>query len=104
MEWGETLRACTGFEWDEGNATKSWQRHQVSQAECEELFFGIPFLVAPGAGHSQTEARHYGLGRTAAGRRLFVVFTICGEHVRVISARPMSRHERGVYERSQRRS
>ena len=101
MEWAEALRGCTGFEWDEGNATKNWQRHQVSQAECEEVFFGTPFLVAPDAGHSLSEARYYALGRTAGDRRLFVVLTVRGERVRVISARPMNRHEREVYERSQ---
>ncbi len=53
--------------------------------------------------HSREEARHYALGQTSVGRKLFVVFTIRGERIRVISARTMSRRERRIYERAQAR-
>jgi hypothetical protein len=52
-------------------------------------------------GHSATEARFYALGQTDAGRGLFVVFTIRGALIRVISARDMSRGERKEYQRAQ---
>lgn len=97
----DLLLACTGFDWDDGNATKNWDRHQVSNGECEEVFFCERLLVAPDVGHSQTEVRYYGLGQTAAGRMLFVVFTVREGRIRVISARPMNRQERSVYERKQ---
>lgn len=100
----EELARCTGFEWDAGNAEKNWERHQVSQGECEELFFNEPFLVAFDEKHSQQEPRCFGLGQTNAGRLLFVVFTIRGELIRVISARDMSGRERRVYERAQEES
>ena len=94
----ELLLGCTGFEWDDGNATRNWDRHEVSNGECEEVFFGAHVLVAPDAGHSQAEVRYYALGTTAVGRLLFVAFTVRGNRIRIISARPMGRQERSVYE------
>ena len=56
------------------------------------------------AGHdeqqSEQETRFFALGHTDAGRRLFVVFTIRHDCIRVISARNMNRKERKVYEGS----
>ena len=95
------LSRCTGFQWDSGNADKVWERHRVSRSECEQLFFNQPLLVARDRKHSDRECRLHGLGRTDAGRRLFVVFTIRKEHIRVIAARDMSRRERHAYERAQ---
>ena len=97
----EMLSACTGFEWDEGNADKNWIQHQVSPGECEEAFFNDPLLLVPDVGHSKREPRFYALGQTDAGRRLFLAFTIRQQLVRVISARDMSRRERKEYARAQ---
>ena len=93
----ELLAQATGFEWDEGNATKNGTKHEVTQAECEQLFFNAPLLVAADAAHSGTEARYFALGHTNERRLLFVVFTLRGTLIRPISARPMSRREREVY-------
>ena len=98
------LAACAGFDWDRGNAVKVWIRHQVSPGECEEAFFNAPFLVAWDEKHSQKEPGFYGLGQTDADRGLFLVFTIRGEPVRVISARDMSRRERREYWRAKEES
>ena len=95
------LARCTGFDWDEGNETKNWERHQVSRSECEEVFFREPLRVVGDTGHSEAESRYYALGRTLSDRRLFVVFTVRMELIRIISARPMSRRERRVYEQAQ---
>ena len=38
----EDLQGCTGFDWDEGNSSKNWSLHRVSDAECEEIFFNQP--------------------------------------------------------------
>jgi hypothetical protein len=94
------LAASTGFDWDEGNAQKIWDRHRVRAGECEEAFFNEPFLVAWDQKHSDREPRYYALGQTDGGRELFLVFTIRGELVRVISARDMSRRERREYGRA----
>lgn len=99
-DFPDELAACTGFEWDSGNADKNWERHQVTQGECEQVFFQRPLLLARDTGHSRREVRYAALGQTAAGRRLTVVFTIRGALIRVISARDMSRRERRLYERT----
>ncbi len=91
------LSSLNGFEWDEGNQTKNWIRHQVSPPECEEVFFNLPLLLADDVQHSQDEKRFYVLGQTNAERKLFISFTNRTNKIRVISARDMSRKERQVY-------
>ncbi len=92
------LRSCTGFQWDAGNATKNWERHDVSQAECEQLFFNNPLLVNRDNRHSENEPRYYALGRTDMDRLLFIAFTVRETLIRVISARDMTKREVDVYE------
>ncbi len=96
-ELEKLLAECEGFQWDTGNFTKVWDRHQVSPAECEEIFFNRPFIVHEDEAHSTEEPRIYVLGQTDAGRLMFVAFTIRGKLIRVISARDISRKERKVY-------
>jgi hypothetical protein len=90
----------TGFEWDAGNARKSADKHGVSQAEAEQVFFNQPLLLLEDLKHSGDEPRLHALGVTDAGRRLHVTFTLRDSRcrLRVISARDMHRKERGVYE------
>lgn len=88
----------TEFEWDTGNADKNWVRHRVSQAESEQVFFNRPLVTVEDDLHSRDEARYYALGQTDAGRLLFVVYTLRGEKIRVISARDMTSRERKEYE------
>ncbi|MBI4875310.1 MAG: BrnT family toxin [Acidobacteria bacterium] len=93
----ELFRWCTGFEWDEHNSQKNWEKHKVAVRECEQVFFNVPLVVEADPRHSQREPRFYCLGRTDSGRLLFVVFTARGRLIRVISARDMNRKEREVY-------
>jgi len=95
----DRLLECTGFDWDDANAAKIWSTHEVSPMECEQAFFNLPLVAANDERHSDAEARYYVLGQSDAGRRLFVVVTVRDDLLRVISARPMSRKERKVYER-----
>lgn len=90
-----------GFEWDAGNDRKSLDKHGVSKAEAEQLFFNEPLLVMPDSRHSLQEARFHALGKTDEGRLLHVTFTLReeGTLIRVISARSMHRKERSTYER-----
>ena len=85
------------FEWDSGNDSKNWDRHSVSQAEAEQVFLNRPILVIDTTKPDKTESRNVALGKTDNGRQLFVVFTIRKSKIRIVSARPMSRKERGVY-------
>lgn len=93
----ECLTQATGFQWDAGNVQKNWLSHQVSVAECEQVFFNEPLLAAKDPTHSRQEPHFYALGQTESGRLLFLAFTLRGPLIRVISARDMSRKERKVY-------
>ena len=88
-----------GFDWDEGNARKSAERHSVSQGEAEQVFFNEPLLLLPDRKHSDKEQRFHALGKTQDGRLLHVTFTLRdgGRLIRVISARDMHRKERMFY-------
>jgi len=85
-----------GFNWDSGNSEKNWKKHKVTNNEAEEVFLNYPRYVYRVEGHS--EKRFYLLGQTNEGRLLFVVFTIRGNLIRIISARDMSKKERRRYE------
>ena len=98
MDPNDILASLTGFEWDEGNLTKNWEKHQVSALECEQVFFNRPLIALPDERHSESESRFYALGQTDTGRRLFIVFAARSNFIRVISARDMSRKERKIYE------
>lgn len=93
----EELSQASGFEWDEWNAPKIWEKHSVTSAECEQVFFNEPFVVAKDVEHSAEEQRYYVLGATDQGRGLFLVFTMRKNRIRVITARDMSRKERRIY-------
>jgi uncharacterized protein len=89
-----------GFDWDEGNAVKSVEKHQVNPSEAEQVFFNDPLGINEDVVRSVKEPRLHALGRTDAGRLLHVTFTLRNDAklIRVISARPMNRRERARYE------
>jgi uncharacterized DUF497 family protein len=91
-----------GFDWDEGNNRKSADKHDVSQAEAESIFFNDPLIVVEDTKHSEDEARFHALGRTGQNRLLHITFTLrqSGTMIRVISARDMHRKERKIYEQA----
>jgi len=93
-------KLITGFDWDEGNARKSIEKHDISQPESEQIFFNQPLLVVNDEKHSQAESRYHALGVTDGKRLLHVTFTLRLKStlIRVISARKMHRKERTVYE------
>ena len=94
------LRQTLGFDWDDGNSRKSADKHDVGQREAEEVFLDPRFLVLLDEKHGAEETRYHAFGRTAAGRRLQISFTLRhnGTLIRVISVRAMSRRERSRYE------
>jgi uncharacterized DUF497 family protein len=93
--------SITGFQWDDGNARKN-EKHGVSTAESEQVFFNAPLLMLEDAKHSVSEPRFHALGKTDDGRLLHITFTLreTGEKIRVISARDMHRKEREIYEQA----
>ena len=93
------LANCTGFEWDFGNISKNWDKHDVSAIECEQIFFNKPLIVKRDSKHSKFENRYYALGRTDMNRLLFAVFTVRNEKIRIISARDMTVPEMERYQK-----
>ena len=55
-----------GFEWDAGNERKN-DKHGVSTAEAEQVFFNAPLLFLNDVVHSESEARLHALGMTHEG-------------------------------------
>jgi len=98
IDWSQV----TGFDWDEGNARKSAEKHGVTQAEAERVFFNQPLLLLPDPSHGEGEDRYHALGTTDEGRLLHITFTLrdSGRLIRIISARDMHRKERHVYEQA----
>ena len=95
------MAGLEGFQWDAGNSDKNWRRHAVRQVEAEQVLLSRPLVLVADVRHSQTEPRFVALRHTDAGRGLLVVFTVRGNLVRVISARPMSQAEQRAYAKSQ---
>ena len=98
------LEDCIGFEWDEANVEKNWQRHRVTAAEAEDVFFGEPLVLGNDIRHSKDETRYFALGTTSAERRLFIAFAIRRGKIRVISARDMNRNETAIYTKHEKKN
>lgn len=91
------MARVAGFQWDAGNRQKC-RRHGVSIVEIEYALMNR-FSVFPDPAHSQAEQRFIAIGRTEAGRHLFVVFTLRRMLIRPVSARCMHRKEIAHYEK-----
>ena len=94
----DILESCEGFDWDDANSDKNWLKHKVSKIECEQVFFNSPLIITDDEKHSESEKRWLLLGRTDMNRKLFVVFTLRKNLIRVISARSMNKKEREIYD------
>lgn len=94
----DILENCEGFNWDEANYNKNWLKHKVSKIECEQVFFNDPLIISDDVKHSESERRWFLLGRTDKDRKLFIVFTVRKNLIRVISARSMNKKERELYD------
>ncbi len=94
------LETVTGFDWDDGNLYKNEKKHGLKWQVIEEIFFNMPLLLLQDVKHSRQECRCFALGRTDENQKLFIVFTLREEKIRVISARLMNTKERRHYEKS----
>ena len=92
------LTGIRGFQWDDGNSGKNEKKHGVTDREAEEIFFNKPLVIGRSL-RGDPEVRYAALGKTYGSRLLAVVFTIRSQMIRVISARPMSKKERTLYEK-----
>lgn len=90
-----------GFEWDDGNRDKC-RKHGMTLAEIEHVLVNGETLIVPAAKRSIAEPRFIAIGRTAADRYAFVVFTPRKRNgetkLRPLSARFMHQKELDKYE------
>ena len=88
-----------GFDWDGGNWPKCG-KHGVSREEVEQVLLGTPAVMPDPC---PDESRMRAIGKTHAGRYVFLVFMlrqIGGQiFLRPISARYMHKKEVDHYER-----
>src|SRR5258708_12401946 len=82
-----------GFDWDDGNSSKSLDKHGVSQQEAEQVFVDPRVLVLVDEKHSGEEQRFHAYGMTPLGRWLQVSFTLRQNDalIPLIPSRTMSR-------------
>ena len=97
MDQDEIISRCVGFDWDDGNLLKNWEKHGVSASECEQVFFNLPLVTSSDVVHSDYEARFYTLGKSDAGKHFFIVFTVRNNLIRIVSARNMNSKERKAF-------
>ncbi len=83
------------FDWDEANR-EHIGRHGVTPEEAEQVLASNPLEIE--SREHQGELRTVCLGRTEAGRALLVVYTMRNEKIRIITAYPVSRKKRRLYE------
>lgn len=87
------------FEWDPKKAEKNLKKHGVSFQEAATVF-GDPLAVTfHDPDHSYEEERQLTFGQSLQSRLIVVSHTRRGEKTRIISARPMDRNERVIYEK-----
>jgi uncharacterized DUF497 family protein len=65
----------SGFDWDAGNAGEN-AKHDVSNAEAEQVFFNVPLLLARDGSHSERVSRLHALSVTDDGRHIQISFTL----------------------------
>ena len=86
------------FEWDEDKADQNLEKHGISFQEASEVFGDPLSAMIADVTHSEREDRFLTIGQSAKGHILLVVFTEREERIRIISARPATRREVGIYE------
>ena len=88
------------FDWDQWNVQKNEIKHGVSRLEAESAFYDPRLRLFEDEKHSTSrEPRYILYGRGLESRVLMVGFTLRAKRVRVITARPASRRERGIHDK-----
>ena len=89
----------TKFEWEAGKAKLNIRKHRVSFEEAATVFLLDEFSTTTAdPDHSDRENRFITVGLSAKGRLLTICYTERGKFIRIISARPVTRQERKIYE------
>lgn len=88
------------FEWDSGNIEKNFAKHRITNKQIEEAFTVKNSYIMEDVRHSLMEQRYMLWSRLIMDGYITVIFTIRSSRIRVISARPMNKKERKVYEKA----
>ena len=86
------------FEWDRRKDSANQRKHGVGFAEATTVFDDPLSVTIPDPGDTIGEERFVIVGMSSKRSLLIVVHTIRGERIRLISARPATKHERHDYE------
>jgi uncharacterized protein len=84
------------FEWDDAEAAVNWRSHGVSFEMARDAFKDVFAIEWTDDRHGGGEGCSITLGMVE-GRLLFVVSTLRGERIRIISAREAEPRERRRY-------
>ena len=86
------------FEWDLEKAAANLDKHQISFHDAATVFADALSTTFPDPDHSEGERRFLTIGACENGTLLVIAHTEQDDTIRIISARPVSRHERKFYE------
>ena len=91
------------FEWDEEKAAANIRKHRVSFEVASSVFADPRLLSVADLEHGEAEERWFSVGRAVNGAMLSVVYVWqeidqALTKIRLISARPATRHEIRFYE------
>lgn len=93
------------FEWDSTKAISNQRKHGISFELAATVFNDPLMLSAPDDEHSEAEERWLTLGQAENNKQVVVIHTYqeintLTATVRIISARPATKHEQYQYETS----
>jgi hypothetical protein len=86
------------FRWDARKAAANLKKHGIDFHEAATVLDDTLSTTFPDTDHSTFESRFLTIGLSNRQRLLVVAHSEEGERVRIISARPATRHERRFYE------
>jgi uncharacterized DUF497 family protein len=86
------------FEWDRNKSESNLRKHGIAFENACEVFFD-PFLRIMDPEIRNDQIREVVVGMTMNWRLLYVIYTMLKDDIfRIISARPVTKHERKQYE------
>lgn len=86
------------FEWNPEKAKVNLQKHQVDFEESKTIFDDPQFITFLDDEHSTDEERYTTIGLSNKNSPLIVAHTDCNDHIRIISARKVTKHEEKFYQ------
>ncbi|MEP7344512.1 MAG: BrnT family toxin [Gemmatimonadaceae bacterium] len=86
------------FEWDPPKGAVNLHKHGVSFDEAATVFLDQLAVSGADPDHSVGESRYITFGVSSLGKLLAVSHTYRPGGIRIVSARPVTRVERNIYE------